>query len=122
VSRIAASHDVAEKELVTLCGYPEKPAYLSRFTGEPVLDTPLIPYTAQEIPLPEGVDPNRYFAFEYQMEKAQPAGNGLAKLPPAPGFSGSPIWDTALRSAGTSKNRWSLRLRPNMRGHFYPGL
>jgi len=100
ISCIATSHDVAENELLMLCGYPVKPAYFSRFTGEPVLDSPLIPYTAREKPLPGGIDPNRYFALEYEMEKAQPAGEGIGKLPPAPGFSGSPIWDTGFVASG----------------------
>lgn len=100
VSRVAKNYDVAPNELLMLCGYPAKAAYFSRFTGQPVLNSPLIPYTAREAALPEGLDPARYFGLHYEMVKAEAADAGTGKLPPAPGFSGSPIWDTGFVAGG----------------------
>ena len=40
-------------------------------------------YTARERQLPEGLDQGLYFALDYEMEHAEPAGDGKEKLPPA---------------------------------------
>src|SRR5580692_6333925 len=72
-SRIAPAHDAAPNELLVLCGYPGAASYFTRFTGEPVLDSHLIPYTARETALPEGYDPDIHFALQYEMDLAEPA-------------------------------------------------
>ncbi len=106
VSRVAKSYEIAPNELLILSGYPAKAAYFSRFTGEPVLDSPLVPYTARVAALPEGVDSARYFGLQYEMEKAEAADGGKGRLPPAPGFSGSPIWDAGF-VAGGCREDWT---------------
>jgi hypothetical protein len=42
---------VAGHELLMLCGYPGEASYFSRFTGDAVLHSPAIPYTARETAL-----------------------------------------------------------------------
>ena len=104
VSRIATNHHVADHELLMLCGYPGAASYFSRFSGEPVLDSRLIPYTARETALPTGFDPGIHFALHYEMTLAESVDEGSAKLPEPPGFSGSPIWDTGFVASNCSKD------------------
>lgn len=86
-----------------LCGYPEAASSFSRFSGEPVLDSRLTPYTARETALPGSFDPGIHFALQYEMGLAEDVARGNAKLPDPPGFSGSPIWDTGFVASGCSK-------------------
>jgi hypothetical protein len=103
-SRIATVHDIAQYELLSLCGYPGARSYPSRFGGEAVLYSPLVPYTARETTLPERFDPDIHFALHYEMEQSEPAGEDNAKLPEPFGFSGSPIWDTGFIASSCSKD------------------
>jgi hypothetical protein len=103
-SRIATTHDVVQNELLLLCGYPGFGSYFSRFTGEPVLDTRLIPYTAWQTTLPAGFDPRIHFALQYEMGLAEATDRGNAKLRDPPGFSGAPIWDTGYVASNCSKS------------------
>ncbi|HEY4899230.1 MAG TPA: hypothetical protein VIH91_00275 [Terriglobales bacterium] len=64
-SRIATVHNIAQNELLCLCGYPGARSYFSRFSGEAVLYSPLLPYTARETPLPAPFDPDIHFALHY---------------------------------------------------------
>lgn len=103
-NRIAPAHDVASHELLMLCGYPGAASYFSRFSGEAVLHSHLIPYTARETVLPGGFDPGIHFALQYEMGLAETIDGSNNKLPEPPGFSGSPIWDTRFIANNCSKD------------------
>jgi hypothetical protein len=90
IGRMASAHDVTQNELLLLCGYTGTTSYFSRFSGEPVLDSPLIPYTARETTLPVGFDSDIHFALHYEMDLAEAADGSKAKLPKPGGFSGFP--------------------------------
>jgi hypothetical protein len=104
VDRIAPSHDIAQHELLMLCGYPEKASYFTMFTDDPLLDSRLIPYTAREAPLPAGYDPEFHFALQYEMDLAEPVDGSKSTLPMPPGFSGAPIWNSGFVASGCSED------------------
>lgn len=104
VERLASTHNIAQDELLTLCGYPGDASYFTLFTDEPTLDSHLIPYTAREVALPAGYDPAFHFALHYEMDLAQSADGSNAKLPRPPGFSGAPIWDSGFVASGCSED------------------
>ena len=103
-SRIAKAHDVAAHDLLMLCGYPGETSYFSRFTGDPVLHSPAIPYTAREIALPTGFNAGIHFALKYEMELSESADGSKEKLPKPGGYSGSPILDSGFVACNCSRD------------------
>jgi hypothetical protein len=104
VTRIATTHDVAQNELLFLCGYP---GVRSRFSPwDATLYSKLIPFTARETELPMDKRFIRefHFALEYPIEKAESVEGNQPPLPSPPGLSGSPVWDTRFVSSGCAEN------------------
>jgi hypothetical protein len=95
---------VAGHELLMLCGYPGEASYFSRFTGDAVLHSPAIPYTARETALPRGFDAAIHFALKYEMEFSESADESKGKLSEPGGFSGAPIWDSGFVACKCSKD------------------
>jgi len=104
VTRIAMTHDVATNELLFLCGYP---GARSRFSPwDATLYSKLIPFTARETKLPtdKRFIPEFHFALDYPIERAESVEDNQPPLPSAPGFSGSPLWDTRFVASGCAES------------------
>lgn len=104
IDRVAITHDTPNDELLTFCGHPGAASYFSRFTGEPLLESPLIPYTARQTTLPSGFDPRVHFALQYEIDLSTPVDGSRLHFPQPPGMSGAPIWDTGFVASHCSKN------------------